>query len=484
MSLLLSYESETQKIMPASSKNRSELISFLSRNGFLVRGRIHPGTELTHTLMDGYGGGRICLPDSAIDGFMAAYGIDLHNNLKLYVIERRTPIFKMHFDLDLKTMHDDAVTKDILEVLQQEVSKFVTPEMERETWAIACAVLNDQQATRTALGLHVVFPWLLVDTEQALWIRSSVICSLRQRFPTLESDWDIVVDVAVLTSNGFRMVGSDKCRDCTTCHNARDARPFCADCCCQGRLPEGKIYWPWETFPVEATSALRTELKSNKAHAVLMCSTRVPLSRQVATPRFTIPVGAPPPSVRRKVSSAANRIEDRDYELRESMPCNLRLRTEAIDVSQELKDALRETLVHHNVKYSALEPVSLDRLLGVRHRASFSLKVRGFGCRYCQNKQEEHTQQTVYFIISRSGISQRCYSRKHIHRHSGLCEKYASPATCLLPSLICLLYPDALDVPLSSTIEKRRLEKEETADTKRSRTGLAIAEKLWGTGRK
>ena len=470
--------------MPTSSKNRSELISFLSRNGFLVRGRTHPGVELTHTLMDGYGGGRICLPDSAIDGFMAAYGIDLQSTLKLYVIERRTPIFKMHFDLDLKTLHDDAVTKALLQVLQQEVSKFVAPEMERETWAIACAVLDDDQVTRTAVGLHVVFPWLLVDTSQALWIRSSVICSLRQQFHALETDWDSVVDVAVLTSNGFRMVGSDKCRDCTTCHNARDARPFCADCCCQGRLPEGKIYWPWETFPIEATSALRADIKSNKAHAVLMCSTRVPLSRQVATPRFTIPVGAPPPSIRKKVSSAVSRIEDRDYELRESTPCNRRLRTEAVDVSQELKDALRETLVHHSVKYSALEPVLLDRLLGVRQRASFSLKVRGFGCRYCQNKQDEHTQQAVYFIISRSGISQRCYSRKNLPRHSGLCEKYASPATCLLPSLIRLLYPDALDVPLYAATEKRGLEKEGEGCVKRNRTGLSIAETLWGTGRK
>jgi len=470
--------------MPASGQRRSELISFLSRNEFLVRGRGHSGRELTHTLMNGYGGGRISLPDSAIDGFMSAYGSDMQNNIKLYVIERRTPIFKMHFDLDLKTMHDDSVTKSILNVLQQEVSKFVTSEMDRETWGIACAVLDDEQKTRGALGLHVVFPWLLVDTEQALWIRSSVVCCLRQQFPTLENDWDTVVDVAVLTSNGFRMVGSDKCRDCTSCHNARDARPFCAECCCQGRLPEGKIYWPWETFPIEATADLRSDLAKNKAHAVLMCSTRVPLSRQVASPRFKVPVGAPPPSIRKKVSSTVSRIEGRDYELHESAPCNLRLRTEPVEMNQDLQDALRETLLHHNIKYAFVEPIALDRLLGVRHRSSFCLKVRGFGCRYCQNKQEEHTQQTVYFILSRIGISQRCYSRKHVQRASGLCEKYASPATILLPSLVCLLYPDALDVPLCTETSKRSLEKKDTEHTKRTRSGLAIAEQLWGTGRK
>lgn len=462
-------------------KKRSELIHFLSRNDFLIRGRTQAGVELTHTLMDGNGGGRICLPDHAMDGFMAAYGSDLRNNINLYVIERRTPVFKMHFDLDLKIMHDDATTKSILNFIQEEVSKFITPGLDRETWCVACAIIG-KDMERKGLGLHIVFPWLLVDTNQALWIRASVVCCLRQQFYEIETDWETIVDVAVLTSNGFRMVGSDKCRDCQTCHNSRDARPFCADCCCQGRLPEGKIYWPWETFPMSQTHTLREELAGNQSHAVQMCSTRVPQSRQVVTPRFVIPVGAPPPSMLKKIPAANAKIHDKQYQLCESKSGNLRLRTEAVTITPEIRTALHETLAHHNAKYATLELVSLDRLLGVRHRASFSLKVRGFGCRYCQNKQDEHTRQTVYFIISRDGISQRCYSRKSIQRHFGLCEKYASPSTCLLPSLICQLYPDALNIPIQNQKHKRN--EEVRHEAKRSRTGISIAEELWGVGKK
>lgn len=48
--------------------------------------------------MDGSGGGKICLPDSAIEGFMAAYRADLANGKDLFVVERRTSIFEMHFE--------------------------------------------------------------------------------------------------------------------------------------------------------------------------------------------------------------------------------------------------------------------------------------------------------------------------------------------------------------------------------------------------
>lgn len=468
--------------MNGFNRHHSELISFVSRNGFLLRGKASIGVELTHTLMDGCGGGRICLPDSATDGFMNAYGTDLSHGVSLYVIERRTSIFKMHFDLDFKIMHDDAVVEDVLNDIHRATSRFISPgvELDRETWAIVCAVLDESTGNRKTSGIHIIFPWLLVDTHQALWIRSSVICSLRHNFSTLESDWDSVVDVAVLTSNGFRMVGSDKCRDCASCHNSRDRRPFCADCSCQGRLPEGKIYWPWLTIPEKCTQELKSELLGNKAHAVLMCSTRVPLSRQHISSRFVIPVGAPPPSIRKKLTAAEGRLQDKEYKLNEAAPSNLRLRTEPMDIGPDLKKALLETLAHHNPLYASLEIISIDRLLGVRYRASFSVKVRGYGCRLCQNKQAEHTQQTVYFIINRSGISQRCFSRKPVQRRFGFCEKYVSPPTCLLPSLICILYPDALDIPLSGQSEA--LEDDISKAPKRARTGLDIAEKLWGKG--
>ena len=465
---------------------RSELISFLSKNHFLVRGRGPPPEELTHTLMDGSSGGRICLPDHALDGFMSAYGNDLNNGKKLFVVERRTPVFKMHFDLDLKQLHEPEKTEEILTVLQGAVASFLVGAEGKEAWCIACAVLDPTLTWRKTPGIHVVFPWLFVDTDKALWLRSSVVSKLRQRFPDLESDWETTVDVVVLTTNGLRMVGSDKCRDCPTCRNVRDARDFCPDCSRQGRIPEEKVYWPWKTLPSQETSGLLADVRSNLAYAVRMCSTRVPVDKQRTTACFSVPCGAPPPSVRRKLSAAAARAGGKDHVLGEQDIGSLRLRTELMEITPELRAALQESLANHHPAYEALEVASLERLVGVRHRENFCLKVRGFGCRYCQNRGAEHGQQTIYFILSARGVTQRCYSRKPIVRRTGLCEKYVSPSTCILPALMHLLFPET---PLPPETWKGRAASASSdsanAPTKRDRrdSGLALAEKLLGAGR-
>ena len=403
---------------------RSDLISFLLRNHFLVRGRGERPEELTHTLMDGHAGGRICLPDHAMDGFMNAYGSDLNQGKRLYVIERRTPVFKMHFDLDLKIIHTEADTTALLDVLHGAVASFL-PRGAKENWCITCAVLNDERVIRKAAGLHIVFPWLFVDTEQALWLRASVVAQLQTKCTGMEKDWETAVDVAVLTTNGFRMVGSDKCKDCATCHNSRDARSFCSDCSRQGRVPQSKVYLPWKTLPEEATRKLRADIRANLAYAVRMCSTRIPVGRQQRTAAFRVPVGAPAPAGRRKALAPHGGP-------------GAQLRADSVCVTPELRSALQETLATHHCAYAALEIVGFERLLGL----SFGLKVRGFGCRFCQNKEAEHTQQTVYFVLSPKGIVQRCYSRKGLQRHHGLCESYASASSPLSRELDMLLFPE------------------------------------------
>jgi hypothetical protein len=467
---------------------RSDLVSFLSKNNFLVRGRgaAAHGHDLTHTLMDGSGGGKICLPDSAIEGFMAAYGADLADGKDLFVVERRTSIFKMHFDLDFKKIHSKDVTESIVKTIQEAVAGFVATEATKESWCVVCAVLDSaDRTTRKAPGLHIVFPWLQVDTDMALWLRSSVVSLLRSRCGQLEQDWETVVDIAVLTTNGLRMVGSDKCRDCSTCHNSPDARLFCGDCNRRGRVPEGKIYLPWLTIPEAETKQLLADLCANLAYGAHMCSTRVPSDMQQVCPWFSKPTGAPPPSVRTRLKSAETKLANgKDHSLTESAGGKLRLRTENVELSDALRAALQLTLASHHQCYAALEPYSLERLVGPKNGDTYCLKVRGFGCRFCQNKRSEHGQQTVYFIISARGIVQRCYSRKPLERVHGLCEKFASAPTPLHDDLMLLLYPRSAEVPVKQTKLRQSLATIPTSaldgNLKRNRESLEFAERMFG----
>ena len=467
-----SFKEERSESMKDDRPNaRSDLIAFLYKNQFLFKSRTS-AVELTHTLMDGQAGGRICLPDHALDAFMAAYGSDLCRGVKLYVIERRTEVFKMHFDLDFNVIHGEALCEDIVETIRQAVASFLAPHSGKDAWCITCAVLDDARQARKSAGLHLVFPWLLVNSEQALWLRATAVSKLRRRHADVETNWDTVVDIAVLTTNGLRMVGSDKCRDCSHCHNGKDARNFCPMCSRQGKIADNKVYWPWKTHPQPITAGLCADLRANPAYAARMCSTRVPLARQKINAHFVIPCGAPPPSVRKKLKLVDAKEKGREHLLQDAEPASLRLRTESLELTSQLRAALADTLLQHHSAYGALEVVSLERLVGLRHLDSYCVKVRGFGCRFCQNKQVEHTQQSVYFMINRRGLMQRCYSRKHIERTSGLCSNYASPPTALSSSLQTLLYEkdarcDSQDVQIAEPPTRRM-------------KGLDLAERLWG----
>jgi hypothetical protein len=73
--------------------------------------------------------------------------------------------------------------------------------------------------------------------------------------------------------------------------------------------------------------------------------------------------------------------------------------------------------------------------------AKFIIKVRGAGCRFCLNKGTEHTSQSIYFVASRSGIAQRCFSQKADVRSGGLaCADFSSQMVPLSPELAAALF--------------------------------------------
>jgi hypothetical protein len=392
----------------------------------------------------------------------------------------------MHFDLDLKTLHPRETSESIVRTLHEAVAAFLSAEAAtKEAWCVTCAVLDANDKTlRKAPGLHVVFPWLQVDTEMALWLRSSAVRLLRSRFGELESDWETVVDIAVFTTNGLRMVGSDKCRDCPACRNGADARLFCGDCNRRGRVPEGKVYLPWLTTPEQETRQLLADILANLAYGAHMCSTRVPADMQRPCAVFAIPAGAPPPSVRTKLKGAeARHASGGGARPNEGAGGAPRLRTEAVELSAPLRGALQLTLAAHHPSYAALEPYSLEKLVGAKSGDTYRLKVRGFGSRFCQNKRGEHGQQSVYFIVSPRGVAQRCYSRKALERVHGLCENFASAPTPLHEDLALLLYPRAAAIPSEAPKALAPPACALDCSLKRNRKSLDLAARMFGEPR-
>ena len=62
---------------------------------------------------------------------------------------------------------------------------------------------------------------------------------------------------------------------------------------------------------------------------------------------------------------------------------------------------------------------------------SYNIRVIGDGSNYCMNKQDNHTSCTCYFSVTPKGIKQKCFSRKEIEYHGGLCSTYSSGPTSI-----------------------------------------------------
>lgn len=88
----------------------SQTIAFIERPGIL---RKNKDNGLTHTLLDGYKGGKVMVPDELFSSFLSAYATDVANGVPLYVNELRRVWFRMFLDLDI--MHEQQLSASEVE---------------------------------------------------------------------------------------------------------------------------------------------------------------------------------------------------------------------------------------------------------------------------------------------------------------------------------------------------------------------------------
>jgi len=85
-----------------------------------------------------------------------------------------------------------------------------------------------------------------------------------------------------------------------------------------------------------------------------------------------------------------------------------------------------------------------DNLVTILKRVA--IRVHGTGSTYCCNKGSEHNTNNVYFWMSPTGISQRCFSRKDIVGKSGnTCQKYIGNAVKVPRSLKDALFHEEVE---------------------------------------
>jgi len=406
------------------SGSKSHTLKFLNTEKCIVKKTDNDGRVPTHTKMDG---GSFHIPDGAMAGFYAAYGMDLHDGNQLFFIERNTPVFVLHFDVDFSTIEDEAKTAEFCTVLHAAASEwFKAPRT-----AVVCAVLADTGERKSA-GLHVLFPEAFVDAPMACAIWAGVVARCEEKLPWGRGCWEKVLDVQVLAERGsLRMVGSDKSSTCHHCKGSAEEKKFCHICNGAGRIPHGKVYWPWRVFPETPESLRRLQdMISNQAHAVRACSVRS--ARETPSEDFCRPPGAPlegllkPSSGKKlKMLRAGN----------EKLPKAVK-KFETLRLADDVLECLTRSIRAYEPQYESLVIRDVTKCHGGKHPYCF-VRVQGFNDRFCLNKGSEHTSNQVWFLITTRGICQKCYSKKSEARLGGCpCQVYEGPPKKVEPIVL------------------------------------------------
>tara|TARA_Y100000746_G_scaffold232107_1_gene247874 strand:+ start:1123 stop:2682 length:1560 start_codon:yes stop_codon:yes gene_type:complete len=92
---------------------------------FLVK-KEDKNNGLTHTLLDGWNGGKVRIPEDRYNEFLVAYATDIQNGVPLFVNELRRHTFRMFLDLDIvwnSKLSDDEI-QEVMKVVFESFTRF------------------------------------------------------------------------------------------------------------------------------------------------------------------------------------------------------------------------------------------------------------------------------------------------------------------------------------------------------------------------
>lgn len=447
---------------PEIEQNRTQFKRW-TQNRFIKNK--HPET---HVAMNG---GEFYIPAGPEeDAFLEAYAKCLLAGHRMYLVEQfkcqwSPPCFRFFVDLDFKQLK--GITERGIEaastVCFKTVQKFFPERLSH--CVVASTTYKDDTSMKDSsgnvvplvkTGVHLYWPKYFVTPMQALHIRESIIADLTEAFGTRAEPsmnlWDDVVDESVYPKStggggsGLRMIGSCKTKNCGTCKGlgklkidgskctscfgirkvddmdnaGRPGRPYMMLCCLEVD-PETSLI----------TRALKQEaLYKSSMHAlVLDTKIRTTLTENTLDNGFELPAGAPLYIATAK--RRANKMEGSKRGERHMDPTD--------PLHLEMQKIVRESFGH---LYSG---VVVKR--ATKGAKQYTINVTGQNCRYCQNIGREHVSNNIFFVITKDGISQRCFDTGSLSaemRH-GLCKDYISGSVPLSAGHQARLWPETTE---------------------------------------
>jgi len=379
--------------------------------------RTNPAKETHMSLIGGFHG-RLLIPQN-YQKWLQVYSTELaRNQHSLFLAERRTPIFRMHFDLDF-TQPSEVCLDDLVKMARASVDVFrkfypdVSSDDEQWQTVILCAPskpIMKQEERMVKSGCHLIWPNLFVDQAIALQLRLNVVEFFQREWPKrtgLSNDYDDVVDKSVLTSNGLRMYGSDKGIICNKCRRNQQKCKTCDVCLGRGVLVENRAYTL--SAILDPSGELDTERYNLWERDLFTCvrnsSTRS--SHTSPTPGYKVPSHAVSDvGVKRARKTSAGG--------------SAAAKKTSIDPTSPVFHQIQSHITCMNPAWSSLQIRDV-----ARDNGRYICHVQGPGSLYCTNAKRAHTSSSIFFTITPEGVQQRCFSHKSVGRVK--CRTFAGP---------------------------------------------------------
>lgn len=350
----------------------------LAAKGWMLRaGSTREQPPATHLFLDQ---GRAAVPDDMAGVFLNSYTNALLRGEAVCCVELKTTVFRMFFDIDaLVACEKDAdALYGAFEILNRAASEFwVLPEVPR---LVVCSAPPKKQPEGMKFGFHLVWPSVHVNAPIALAFRAHAIELLQESCDPLLNSWQDILDACVFKSNGLRMAFSNK-------------------------GIEGRPYLPTRHIDASGSHSIGDISAVQKRSFVHELSLRT--FDQTLT------------ACRNGIEQLADEVA---YAIGKNRGQGTSVRLDAYaDILPTIQAALPKCY-------------ETQRFVGA-FRMEHAVMLRS-SSRFCQCVDREHRTSTVYFCVTRRGVSQKCYCRKE-----EACTSFSSEWYHLPEPVIDLLIP-------------------------------------------
>jgi hypothetical protein len=170
------------------------------KKDWLQKWRVASGKEYTHLLLNG---GRLYVPDTQHTTFLNEYSNAIARGETQYVVEAKSPIFRLFIDFDFKPIP----SQDIMDAAVKSACSIAGYYFDVASRAV---VLKKTVSSEDKIGVHVTWDSVYVDVKTAMSYRNHLVRKLEDACPDV--DWKDIVDAAVyrVAAGSLRMPWSSK----------------------------------------------------------------------------------------------------------------------------------------------------------------------------------------------------------------------------------------------------------------------------------